>query len=122
MGFVSVYMRCRVIISCTAFLFVSAGGPYSGGGGCAAVLPVGRPDEDSLVERSKRMQRGKGAMSDAFEKAFSDFLDSDAYDGVEDTLFSVARTAYAAGWKAAGGDDSRPPLSLFSQPSEQPVE
>lgn len=53
-------------------------------------------------------------MSDAFEKEFSDYLDSDAYDKAEDMLFSAVRAAYIAGWKAAGGD-MRPSFELLSQ-------
>ena len=43
-------------------------------------------------------------MSDAFEKSFSDFLDSSQYDQAAEALFSMVRIAYIAGWKAAGGD------------------
>lgn len=56
-------------------------------------------------------------MSDAFEQAFGEFLDSNAYDQAEDMLFSVVRAAYLAGWKAAGGDLC-PALELLPQPSD----
>ena len=46
-------------------------------------------------------------MSDAFEKSFSDFLDSSQYDQAAEALFSMVRIAYIAGWKAAGGDAAR---------------
>lgn len=39
-----------------------------------------------------------------FEKAFSDFLESRDYDEAEDTLFSLIRMAFVAGWKAARGE------------------
>ncbi len=39
--------------------------------------------------------------SDKFEEAFSDFLESKAYDHGEDALFNLTRAAFAAGWKAA---------------------
>ena len=42
-----------------------------------------------------------------FEQAFSDFLDTKAYDDAEDTLFSVIRMAFVAGWKAARGEAPR---------------
>ena len=42
--------------------------------------------------------------SDRFEAGFSDFLDSVAYDAGQEALYCLARDAYAAGWRAAGGD------------------
>ena len=42
-------------------------------------------------------------MSNEFEKAFSEFLDRQAYDEAEAALFDVVRAAFLAGWKAAGG-------------------
>lgn len=44
--------------------------------------------------------------SDQFEIAFSNFLDCREYDDAQDYIFSVARAAFAAGWKAAGGEVS----------------
>lgn len=44
--------------------------------------------------------------SDQFEIAFSHFLDCREYDDAQDYIFSVARAAFAAGWKAAGGEVS----------------
>ena len=41
--------------------------------------------------------------TDQFENAFSDFLDCREYDDAQEYIFSVARAAFAAGWKAAGG-------------------
>lgn len=41
-----------------------------------------------------------------FEKAFSDFLESDTYDHAEDALFSIVRLAFTAGWLSAS---ERPP-------------
>ena len=38
-----------------------------------------------------------------FEQAFSDFLETKAYDEAEDALFSVMRMAFLAGWRAARG-------------------
>ena len=50
--------------------------------------------------------------SNDFEQAFSDFLDSRAYDQAEDALFSMVRMAFLAGWKAAGGDEAGPPVRI----------
>lgn len=41
--------------------------------------------------------------SDKFEEAFGEFLDSPEYDKVEEAIFHLARAAFEAGWKAAGG-------------------
>ena len=46
--------------------------------------------------------------SNDFEKAFDDFLGSEVYDRGEDALFTLARTAFIAGWKAAGGELPEP--------------
>lgn len=47
-------------------------------------------------------------MTNDFEKAFSDFLDRREYDGAEAALFDMVRTAFLAGWNAAGGDPPSP--------------
>lgn len=49
---------------------------------------------------------------DDFEKAFSDFLDSEVYDRGEDALFALIRAAFIAGWKAAGGEPAALPVSF----------
>lgn len=38
-----------------------------------------------------------------FEEAFSSFLERHEYDEAEQALFSMVRTAFSAGWLAAGG-------------------
>ena len=43
-----------------------------------------------------------------FEKSFSDYLDRSEYDEAEQALFSIVRTAYKAGWNAAGGFPPQP--------------
>lgn len=43
-------------------------------------------------------------MEDKFEYAFSQFLERAEYDEAEAALFSIVRSAFLAGWKAAGGD------------------
>ena len=43
-----------------------------------------------------------------FEQAFSNFLETKEYDDAEDTLFSVIRMAFIAGWKAARGEAPEP--------------
>jgi hypothetical protein len=47
-------------------------------------------------------------MSNEFEAAFADFLDRREYDGAEAALFDLVRTAFLAGWKAAGGEPPVP--------------
>ena len=49
--------------------------------------------------------------SNDFEAAFAAFLDRHEYDEAENYLFSMVRLAFAAGWKAAGGEpfQSEPP-------------
>ena len=41
--------------------------------------------------------------SNDFEAAFAAFLDRHEYDEAENYLFSMVRLAFAAGWRAAGG-------------------
>ena len=43
-------------------------------------------------------------MNNDFEEAFSNFLERREYDDAEAALFSMVRTAFLAGWKAAGGE------------------
>ena len=45
---------------------------------------------------------GEDVMPD-FEESFSDFLERREYDEVGAALFSIVRTAFKAGWHAAGG-------------------
>ena len=40
-----------------------------------------------------------------FDKAFSEFLDDDQYEKVNDALFELIQAAFTAGWKAAMGSD-----------------
>ena len=47
-----------------------------------------------------------------FEKAFSEFIDRREYDEAENSLFSIVRIAFLAGWKAAGGE-TPPPQKVF---------
>lgn len=47
-------------------------------------------------------------MSNDFEAAFSDFLERREYDEAENALFDMVRTAFLAGWKAAGGKPPQP--------------
>lgn len=42
-----------------------------------------------------------------FEKAFGDYIDRREYDEVQNVLFTIIRSAFEAGWKAAGGE---PPI------------
>ena len=43
-------------------------------------------------------------MSDKFETAFERFMEEKEYEKAESLLFSALRLAFAAGWKAAGGE------------------
>ena len=36
-----------------------------------------------------------------FEKAFSDFLDNDECEQINEAVFQLVRAAFTAGWKAA---------------------
>ena len=51
--------------------------------------------------------------SDAFEKAFGEFLESKTCDEAEDAVFTVIRTAFLAGWQAAGGESVAPPDNMI---------
>ena len=42
--------------------------------------------------------------SDKFESCFDDFLDVREFEDAEEALFQLVRTAFSAGWIAAGGD------------------
>ena len=42
-------------------------------------------------------------MEDDFEKAFGDFIDRREYDAASNAVFELTRSAFLAGWKAAGG-------------------
>ena len=50
--------------------------------------------------------------TDKFEKAFSDFLDQDEYDEVQNALFRMARSSFKAGWEASGGESPRPDSAI----------
>ncbi len=39
-----------------------------------------------------------------FEKAFSDFQDSEESEQTHNAIFILVRLAFKAGWKAAGGE------------------
>ena len=40
-----------------------------------------------------------------FDKAFSDFLDDEECEKVNEAMFQLIRAAFIAGWKAALGSD-----------------
>ena len=50
--------------------------------------------------------------SDEFEKAFGDFLERYEYDDMQNTIFTMTRKAFEAGWQAAGGE-SLPPQEIY---------
>lgn len=47
-------------------------------------------------------------MTDEFELAFSNFLKREEYDNASQALFDLARAAFEAGWRAAGGELPQP--------------
>ena len=51
--------------------------------------------------------------SDAFEKAFGEFLESKTCDEAEDAVFTAIRAAFQAGWQAAGGESDDPPDNMI---------
>ena len=53
-------------------------------------------------------------MSNDFEEAFGSFLERKEYDEAESALFAMVRTAFLAGWKAAGGDPPTPQTLFFA--------
>ena len=60
-------------------------------------------------------------MSNDFEKSFSDFLETREFDQASEILFSLMRSAYLAGWIAAGGE---PPtenriFTILPKPEEE---
>ena len=60
-------------------------------------------------------------LSNDFEKSFSSFLETRDYDQASEALFTIVRSAYLAGWKAAGGE---PPtehriFTLLPKPEEE---
>ncbi len=59
-------------------------------------------------------------MSYDFEKAFGDFLERREYDDAEGALFSMVRTAFLAGWRAAGGKPPQPHRILELVPGRKP--
>lgn len=47
-------------------------------------------------------------MEDKFEKAFGDFIDRREYDEASNAMLALTRSAFIAGWKAAGGTMPEP--------------
>lgn len=50
-----------------------------------------------------------------FDKALSEFLDDDEYERVSEAVFSLIRSAYAAGWKAAMDSNLKAVQNIFNQ-------
>ena len=44
-----------------------------------------------------------------FEQGYEDFLNSHACDVGHDAIFELTKDAFAAGWRAAGGDPDQAP-------------
>jgi len=55
-----------------------------------------------------RIYEGDYLQSNAFEKAFADFVDRREYDQAENALFAMVRISFLAGWRAAGGQAPPP--------------
>jgi len=47
-----------------------------------------------------------------FEGSFSNFIDGTEYDKAEDAIFALVRTAFQAGWLAAGGESPKPATQI----------
>ena len=58
--------------------------------------------------------------TDEFEQAFSYFPESPVYDDAEDSLFSIVRTAFLAGWNAAQGKPPEPQDKVIRLLYKQP--
>ncbi len=56
-----------------------------------------------------------------FEEAFEQFLNRREYDSAENALFSIVRTAFKAGWLAAGGAplSAQPVIQLIQRKSNE---
>ena len=69
--------------------------------------------------------------SNEFEAGFSSFLERHEYDEAQQSLFSIVRSAYTAGWLAAGGTPLQeqrlfqliitPPKPEHEPPAEKPT-
>lgn len=49
--------------------------------------------------------------SNEFEDAFANFIDRREYDEAESALFAIVRSAFLAGWLAAGGRRAKRAIS-----------
>lgn len=54
-------------------------------------------------------------MEDKFEKPFGDFIDRREYDEASNAILALTRSAFIAGWKAAGGimTESQPVFTII---------
>ena len=57
-------------------------------------------------------------MEDNFEKAFGNFIDRREYDAASNAIFELTRSAFLAGWKAAGGTmpEAQPIFKIIKEP------
>lgn len=58
--------------------------------------------------------------SNDFEKAFGDFLDGNEHDQQQNIIFAMVRSAFAAGWIAAGGKPPKHQRIFQLMPIEKP--
>jgi len=56
-----------------------------------------------IIAYNRIMKGGRKMYTNELEGAYSDFLETRDFDYAESFLFSVLRSAFIAGWKAAGG-------------------
>lgn len=54
-------------------------------------------------------------MDDRFEKSFGEFLERKEYDEASSAMFALTRSAFLAGWRAAGGGEpgSQPTFEII---------
>ena len=58
-------------------------------------------------------------MTDDFEQALDDYLERREYDLAAETLYSLVRSAFTAGWMAAGGRAPAPRPVIRLLPKEE---
>ena len=57
---------------------------------------------------------------DRLEEKFSDYIDDERYDKIQQFLFDIIRDAYTAGYKAALEDSGKDNLRSFPSPENRP--
>ena len=57
---------------------------------------------------------------DRLEAKFSDYIDDEHYDKIQQLLFDIIRDAYVSGYKAALEDSEKDNLRPFPSPDNRP--